>query len=492
MRRLRFGLGLLCLSLLTLGVRAQTTRPAIRAAQPPSYTVAEVAGPKNVELEVGGMDWMPDGRLAVCIRRGDVWTFAKGNWKLFASGLQEPLGVMRGTGDNDLYVMQRPELTHLVDTHGTGAADLYQTVNMNFGFSGNYHEFAYGPAVDREGYVYFSLNLAHNPDAFGAAFMGAHVETPYRGWVFKSVTPGAKDGKFEPFAYGFRSPNGLAANPAGDIFFTDNQGEWIAACWLGQIKEDRFYGNPSSMIFTKDWNHRDPKTVTVEELDRKRTPPAVLFPYGRMGQSLSQPIWDTTGGKFGPYEGQCFVGDVQIPLVMRATLEKVDGEYQGACYPFVRDPILQGANRLLFDPSNGSLLVGRTDRGWIQGAYGITRITYSGVLPFDILKMSLTPRGFDLQFTKPVDAKKAADPQTYSLLHWHMIYHKDYGSPEVDKTAVKIQQAIVSGDGRHVALILPELLVGKIYDLTLEGLNAADGSELINNHAYYTLNHLIK
>jgi hypothetical protein len=284
----------------------------------------------------------------------------------------------------------------------------------------------------------------------------------------------------------------LAANPAGDIFFTDNQGEWIGACWLGHIKEDRFYGNPSSMIFTKDWNHRDPKTVTVEELDRKRTPPAVIFPYGRMGQSLSQPIWDTIGGNFGPYYGQCFVGDVQIPIVMRATLEKVDGEYQGACYPFVRDPRLQGANRLLFDGFSDSLLVGRTDRGWVQGAYGITRITYSGHLPFDILKMSLTPNGFDLQFTKPVDAKKAADPKTYSLLQWHMIYHKDYGSPEVDKTAVKIQKVTVFDDGMLVRLVLPELLTGKVYDLTLEGLNAADGSEPMNNHAYYTLNHLAK
>lgn len=468
---------------------------AADAPKDPSYTITPIPGPKGVQLEAGGMDWMPDGRLAVCTRRGDVWTLdRKGQWKLFATGLQEALGLTHGDGDNDLYVMQRPELTHLVDANHDGVADRYETVTMNFGFSGNYHEFAYGPAVDREGYVYFSLNLAHNPDAFGGPFMGAHAETPYRGWVFRSVTPGAKDGKFEPYAYGFRSPNGLAASPEGEVFFTDNQGEWVGSNWLGQVKEGRFYGNPSSMIFTKDWNHRDPKAVKLEELEKLKTPPAVIFPYGRMGQSISQPTWDTTAGKFGPFSGQIFVGDVQIPIVMRVTVDKVDGEYQGACYPFQRNSLLQGVNRLLFDPNDGSLIVGRTDRGWVSGASGLTRIRYTGKAPFEILRMTLTDSGFDLTFTKPVDKKLAADPTTYSLLHWHLVYHSDYGSPEADKTAVKLGEddVKVSDDGLRVSLTLPEVLTGMVYDLTLNDLKAEDGSAMKNNSAYYNVNRLVK
>jgi hypothetical protein len=320
--------------------------------------------------------------------------------------------------------------------------------------------------------------------------MGAHKETPYRGWVFRSEKPNAAGGKFIPWAYGLRSPNGLAASPDGEIFFTDNQGEWIGSNWMGQVREGRFYGNPSSMIFTKDWNNRDPKSVPLEELERKKTPPAIIFPYGRMGQSLSQPAWDTTGGGFGPFTGQIFVGDVQYPLVMRATLERVDGEYQGACYPFLRHNDLQGANRLLFAP-DGSLLVGLTDRGWVRGSAGLVRVTYTGKLPFEILSMSLTARGFDLAFTKPVDRERAADPKSYSLLHWHLEYHKTYGSPEADKTAVKIEEARVSADGRKVSLVLPELLAGKVYDLTINDLKAADGAELKNRNAYYTLNRVL-
>ena len=57
-------------------------------------------------------------------------------------------------------------------------------------------------------------------------------------------------------------------------------------------------------------------------------PPAIWFPYGRMGQSVSEPIWDTTGGKFGPFAGQCFVGDQMKAIVMRVVLEKVNGVWQ--------------------------------------------------------------------------------------------------------------------------------------------------------------------
>jgi Trk K+ transport system NAD-binding subunit len=102
----------------------------------------------------------------------------------------------------------------------------------------------------------------------------------------------------------------------------------------------------------------------------------------------------------------------------------------------------------------------------------------------------LTKTGFDLTFTKPVDRAVAAEAKTWSLLHWHMIYHHDYGSPEADKTPAKITAVTVTEDGKHVGLTLSEVLIGKVYDLTVIGLKSADGVELKNANAYYTLNHL--
>ena len=61
----------------------------IAFAEPPkeSYKITQIPSPENSPLEVGGMDWMPDGRLMVCTRRGEVWSLSGSQWKLFATGL---------------------------------------------------------------------------------------------------------------------------------------------------------------------------------------------------------------------------------------------------------------------------------------------------------------------------------------------------------------------------------------------------------------------
>src|SRR5262249_13521044 len=170
-----------------------------------------------------------------------------------------------------------------------------------------------------------------------------------------------------------------------------------------------------------------------------------------MGQSASEPIWDTTGGKFGPFTGQCFVGDQTKSNIMRVVLEKVNGKYQGACFPF-RSGFQCGINRLEFGP-DGSLYAGQTNRGWgsVGGKpYGLERLVYTGVLPFEILTMKLTRRGFDLAFTKPLDLASAEKLAAYSLQSFTYNYWSTYGSPEMDRKAEVIQAVHVSPDRRGV------------------------------------------
>ena len=83
---------------------------------------------------------------------------------------------------------------------------------------------------------------------------------------------------------------------------------------------------------------------------------------------------DYTGGKFGPFSGQMFVGELNHATLMRVMLEEVNQQLQGAVVPFLNgDPLRQGGNRLAFAP-DGSLWMGHTDHGW-GGDAGITRIT---------------------------------------------------------------------------------------------------------------------
>ncbi len=450
-------------------------------AQSPSYKLETIPTPDKVAFEVGGLNFMPDGRLVACTRHGDVWTGKDGKWKLFATGLQEPLGLLPGD-NNSVLVVQRVELTRLTDSDSDGVADRYETVTNAWGYSGNYHEYAFGPVRDKAGNLYGTLNLAHAPDDWGGMFMGSHV--PYRGWCFQ-VTP---EGKFVPFASGLRSPNGIAISPDGDIFVADNQGEFVQSNCLHWIRKGAFHGHPSSL--KDDPNFKgSAKTTSIQDLDKLRKYPAIYFPYDRMGRSVAEPRFDTTGGKFGPFAGQIFIGDMTIPLLMRVTLEKVEGEFQGACYPFMRSDDLRGANRLAFGP-DGSLYVGLTDRGWGGGSAGLRRVVFTGKAPMEIRSMDLTADGFAVTFTGPVDPAAASRPESYSLQHWRYEYHKEYGCPEMDKAADKVTRVELSADRLRAKLTVGRLEARRIYELNITDVKSPDGAALQNATAYYTVGHL--
>ncbi len=224
----------------------------------------------------------------------------------------------------------------------------------------------------------------------------------------------------------------------------------------------------------------------MPELD----PPCIWFPYGRMGQSVSDPSWDTSGGKFGPFAGQCFVGDQTRSTVMRVALETVNGVYQGACFPF-RAGLQCGVNRLAFAP-DGSLFAGQTNRGWgsLGGKpYGLQRLAYTGVLPFEIHHVTLTKTGFDLTFTKPLDAKSVG-AKAAAVSSFTYVYFSNYGCPETDTRAEKPTVGELSKDGKTLSVAVPNLKRGRVYELRLDGVKSADGDPLRHPEAYYTLNEL--
>ena len=467
------------------------------------YRVVTLPQPADCVLEVGGLAFRPDGKLLACTRRGEVWlienptaeSLADVKFTLYASGLHEALGLSV-QDNNTVFVVQRPELTKLVDRDGDGKADEFVTVCDKWGVSGDYHEFAFGPARDKDGNFFITLNVG-----FGG---GHQAKAPWRGWCVK-VTP---DGKMEPWAYGLRSPNGINFSPEGDLFYCDNQGEWVATNKMHHVKRGKFYGHQAGLRWVKDSpfaglvpdkvqsgmmydGQKAPGTngpSGFPELD----PPCIWFPYGRMGNSTSEPIWDTTGGKFGPFAGQCFVGDQTKSSVMWVALEKVNGVYQGACFPF-RSGLQCGVNRLAFGP-DGSLFAGQTNRGWgsLGGKpYGLQRLVPTGTLPFEIHHVTLTKAGFDLTFTKPIDPRTVGE-KSASVGSWTYIYKSDYGCPETDRRSETTEDVELSADVKTLSLTVPNRKKGRVYELRLDGLKSADGDPVLHPEAYYTLNELVK
>ncbi|MHC5005137.1 MAG: hypothetical protein ACYTJ0_18680, partial [Planctomycetota bacterium] len=442
------------------------------------YRLLSVLEPEHVVLEVGGLDVMPDGRPIVTTRRGEAWivdgayddppfdcTFTR-----FAFGLHEPLGAR--WSDGGLYVAQRGEVTHLLDHDGDDRADEFRTVSSGWGVSGNYHEFAFGPKFDGEGRMWVTLNIGF------CGSLGKSI-VPWRGWALII----GEDGAITPVCGGLRSPNGLGAGPDGAMFYTDNQGDWVGTNKLAHLDFGDWHGHPSS----NRWYEQAGMPAPEGEADFAQ--PAVWFPYDRMGRSASDIVVDRTDGAFGPFTGQMFVGDQYEASIMRVDLERVDGVYQGACFPFRRG-LDCGVNRLAFGP-DGSLFAGMTNRGWWSYGsrpWGLQRVVYTGVVPFEILRMRVRPDGFELIFTQPVDERTAADPAAYRMASFTHERWEKYGSPEIDRRELAVRRADVAPDGRSVRLVVDGLRRHHVHELVADGVRNRSGEPLLHADAYYTLN----
>lgn len=113
-----------------------------------------------------------------------------------------------------------------------------------------------------------------------------------------------------PLASGFRSPAGVGISPQGEVFATDNQGDWWPTSPLVRVQTGKFYANPAGLRWEEGYSGpKDSYESPTEVLETRRTLPAVWFVYGPLGHSPTEPVWDTTKGKFGPFAGQMFVGD---------------------------------------------------------------------------------------------------------------------------------------------------------------------------------------
>jgi azurin len=478
----------LCLSQLSI---AQISND-IQKRESEYYKIVTVPIPKDIILEVGGLSLTNDDKLGVSTRRGEVWLIDKPysqnpTYKRYAHGLHEPLGL--AYKNNGFYLSQRGELTRLEDKNKDGVADLYKTV-YSWPLSGNYHEYSYGPKFMANGDMLVTLNL-------GWIGYGASL-AKWRGWMLK-ITP---EGKMTPIATGLRSPAGYAINPDGDIFYTENQGDWVGSGRMTHLKVGDFAGNPEGLRWTGEPDSPI-KNLKFEDIEpdsgltlyeyAKKIPalkaPAIWFPHTILGISTSDMIYDTSKGKFGPFEGQIFVGDQGHSKIMRVYMEKVNGVYQGASFGF-KEGFSSGILRMIWG-SDTSMFVGMTSRGWSstgKSDYGLQRLQWTGKTPFEIKTMKALPDGFKLEFTKPINKKMAQDVNSYKLASFTYKYHLTYGSPIIDQQTAMIHKAEVSEDGLSVKLMVHGMRLGYIHQLEIPTLKSAAGELLLHNTGYYTLN----
>jgi glucose/arabinose dehydrogenase len=460
------------------------------------YKILTFTLPDGEVLEGGALEMLPGGKVAFGTRRGEIWIVENAlaadpkdaKFTRFAHGMHEILGLAYSKKDGWLYVTQRCDVTRIKDSRGKGKADTFEVVTDGWEINGDYHEYAFGSRFDKNGEIWITLCLTGSFNS----------NSKFRGWGGKVST----EGKWVPTTSGVRSPGGIGFNAEGDAFYTDNQGPWNGPCGLKRLEVGAFVGHPDSFKWYKEPEAKYlgapplvPKSNSRMMTEAKKIPQlyptCVMFPYGKMGQSAAGIDCDLSAGKFGPFEKQLFVGDQTHSTVMRVTLEKVNGKYQGACYPF-RQGFSCGIVPVCFAP-DGSLFVGGTNRGWGSRGnkpFSLERLVWTGKVPFEIHEMKAEPDGFTVNFTKPVDPKTAADPASYNVETFTYIYRAEYGSPEVDQTKPKITKVTVAKDNKSVRIHLSEMVEGHIHTLTAAGVRSNEDAPLLHNIAYYTLNYI--
>ncbi|MDB5348770.1 MAG: Cytochrome c [Planctomycetota bacterium] len=440
-------------------------RPGYRAvayARPKAISGEDRIMPAAVAVDPGDgrvfMASLKTGELLVLENPGDDVRDAR--FVDYAGGLFQDALAMLAEKDA-LYVLHRRNLTRVTDTDGDGKADRFDRVAaLPHGIADTY-DYAYGLARDRDGGFILSYAPYANTTLAGS------------GGVVKLV-PGKAP---EEVAFGLRNPLGWCAGPEGEVFFTDNQGEWVAANKLCHVDQGRFYGFPNAA--------RKPTT------DRPVGKPAIWVPYG-WAHSINGVTYDQSGGKFGPFAGQFFLAELMFGgAIIRADVERVNGQYQGACFPFWGKGLL-GPVSVAFDPRGRLFVGGITEPGWMaqpdRGA--LFRIDFTGQTPFEMQTIRVLPRGFRITFTKPVDRATASGLASYRLEKYRYEFTGAYGSPELDRTPAAVERVVLSEDGRSVELTTPPLVKDHVYLVSAPGVRSVAGEALVNFTGAYTLNEI--
>jgi mono/diheme cytochrome c family protein/glucose/arabinose dehydrogenase len=380
----------------------------------------------------------------------------------YAHGLFQDAYAMLHDG-RALYVLHRRNLTRIAgDPQEQTASRFDRVAALPHAIADNY-DWGYGLTQDREGR--FLMTFAPH----------ANQKLPGSGAVLR-VTPSKAGAAFEELAFGLRNPFGWCSGPSGDVFFTDNQGEWVATNKICHMEEGRFYGYP---------NPGQP-----QHIHKSFGKTAVWVPYD-WARSLNGLAYESTG-KFGPFAGQFFLAELMHGGgIIRVSLEQVNGVYQGACFPFWGKGLL-GPLVLAFDPK-GRLYVGSiTQPGWMgqpdRGA--LFRIDFTGEIPFEIQTIHAKPDGFQLVLTRPVDPRTACDFVSYGIEHYRYEYTGAYGSPELERSRLNIRQVELQPDGRTVNLTTAPLVKDRVYAISAAGLRSLRGEKPVHVTGVYTLNEI--
>jgi cytochrome c len=477
----------------------------------PAYSVEHIR-PAGMNFPEGGMDFMSDGRLVVASWKDPYGVYILGNAitgaspktatvTQFATGLSEVLGLK--VVNDSIYVLEKDQLTLLLDTDADGKADEYRAIAYDWTKSVNEKEYAVGLAYD--GTWFYGI--------FGDPTIGSGtaIDPQPAGRQNGALRIRRSDGALEVVSGGMRVPGGIDM-AHGNVWATETQGGYRVSHVLYIPKQGRFYGRPVNpgVLFqpaaasTPNTNP-DPYT-SPDQMSKIATPFSVNIPFKNSAVAKGGPpgLMRTPGNPVGlltgPYAGQMLIPEADKDPgceMTRVFVEKTaDGEYQGAAFHFAANSVFEGSavfnikvgpDGNLYAGGNGSLAA-----GWGRLTnIGLDRMKLTGATPFDILAVrSLGSSTFEFEFTKPLAASLGNN--VASLLtaqKWWDKLSDTYGCCRAGIAAVPIASATVQEGRKKVLVTINGLTTHWIYYFRFDdGLKSEADEMLWGAEAWYTLN----
>lgn len=473
----------------------------------PGYTVSDIR-PPGMEMPVGGLGWLPDGRLIVARfdartlkaphpapqPNGEIWLISNPTAKnragvrglKIAHGLNEPCGVC--VVGNSFYVSQRNNILRFDEDRARRSwrvrvvARGWQTNDFHQISAGLLHE--PGPTEGHPGFLW----MARSPG------LGLEKNPPNHGSVWKIDLSKPAGQNIEAITGGHRTPNGLAFGPENELFVIDNQGEWTPANELNHVQQGKFYGfyqpDHPPQAYASPFQPPDPDAPFVEI-----TEAAVKLPQDEIANSPTQPLMFPAGHQFA---GQLALPDMRYGGINRVWLEKIDGVWQGCVMRYTQG-LAAGPNRMLFGP-DGSIYVGgiggqhASTWYWLDGHdqptfQSLERLTPTGKTAFEIDHVRATADGLEIIFTEPVAAGWLADPANFVVRQWTYRATAGYGGPKLDESVLPITACSPTSDGHRVQLTIPGRKPGYVLHLRTDPVSTS-GNSIWSGDVWYTLNRL--
>jgi mono/diheme cytochrome c family protein len=465
--------------------------PPVARKGEPVEVAPGVAGerlPLPADIMPSGLAWRPDGRLVFCTLKGQVYEAVdtdgdggEDRLTLLADGLPTPYGVHAGPGYVD--VSAKYALLRVWDAGKAGRR--VEAIASGWGYTPDYHDWAVGLPKNDHGEYFLGIPCQQDKRSpVAAQFHGSVLRLVPR----EPTTENPRRFTLEPISAGHRFPMGLALDRTGELFVTDNQGNYNPFNELNHVRPGAHFGFINALDKGK--------------LAPPLTPPAIDIPHPWTRSVNGICFLDTPKelraklGRdvFGPLEGHLIGCEYDTRRLVRLSLQRVGDTFQGAAYPLSILPAdlargFLGPVVCAVSP-RGELYVGSLrDSGWGAGnnAGEVVRVRVEpDKLACGVAEVRATRDGFVIDFTRPINSELAGRAESYTVQSYRRESTPAYGGPDRDRRTETVAGVAVAEDGRRVTLRLAELRPGFVYEFRLKNLTPGGGT-FYPAEAHYTL-----